>query len=159
MKKLVLLLWVFTGCGTAIRPQFEGPLKPPEGKAPVFISYEFQFKNDKHELFIFDQNDRRYNLKIEGKNKVETVVYLPAGRSYFINSILHTHNMHNTEYLLGKLARPFYPKQGEVTYVGFFKMVPLESDGKFKLEEYSNEEIKKSKERYLKTFLIQGRVD
>ena len=132
MKNLIfclLPLYLLTACGTATKVYDQGPieLNRMDGKtpmAPVVLIYQFKIPNQQHEIFFWDEDKNRFNLKVSGTQDTTKGIlfYLPAGRSYALSGFLHVTPSFPTEYSFGTELPMFPVQQGRVNQIAYFEV-------------------------------------
>jgi hypothetical protein len=129
----ICLFLILTGCGTATKIADHGPveLNRVDGDnrpfAPVILIYNFHEPNDRHEIFFWDQDKNRFNLKIEGVDTTKGILfYLPANRSYALSGMLHVKTYGRIEYSFGTDLPLFEVRAGQITQIPYFEVIPTD---------------------------------
>lgn len=132
MKTLISIFCLFLlACGTTTKVHSSGKIefnKMEKGEilAPVLLQYKFLIPSDQHELFFWDQDKNRFNLKVSGKTDTASgiLIYLPADRAYALSGFLTVKTVARTEYSLGTELNLFRVKPGMINVLPYFEISP-----------------------------------
>ena len=150
-------LFILTSCGTTLKARFDSTVEyDKKNMVPVIFTYHFKAPHDTHEVFIFDQDDRRYQFKVSNNENTRDgfIVYLPANKTYFINSILHVRGRVRQEFLFGQEQIFFKTKNNEPTIVRGFILEP--SQEKFGLYKFNDKQMKELSKSLNEKFKLQS---
>lgn len=125
-----MLALLLSACGTTAKVQERGDISVADDRAPVLLQYDFKIPSDRHELFFWDEDKNRFNVKVESGTDTGTgiVIYLPAGRKYALSGFLTVKPIGTTEYPLGEYLDTFEVKRGVVTALPYFEIAPGPGD-------------------------------
>jgi hypothetical protein len=131
-----LLLSFLTACGTAVKVQTSGDIdlnRVESGRAmvPVLLQYKFALAKGQHELFFWDENKNRFNVKILPEQNTEqgVVIYLPAGQRYALSGFLKVTPSGRQEYSMGENLDLFKIKPGKLNALPYFELLPGDENG------------------------------
>jgi hypothetical protein len=159
MKYILILIQLsfLISCGTTLKTHDSGSIENRDPKlSPVYLAYNFLMPNDRHELFIFDSDDNRYQIKVDGSKKNGTLIFLPHGKKYFINSILHVQVDLWTEYIVTDFIKSFEVSKNKFNLVGEFVINKSENEGMFSIREMTTKEINEIKKNIRKKFKLNS---
>jgi hypothetical protein len=122
---LLIFSLLISACGTAVKVHQSGTVALDHGdEAAVLLVYKSNFSNHEHEIFFWNENKSRYNVKVPaGTDTTKGVlIYLPANRSYALSGLLIVNVNMSWEYPFGEELPLFKIKRSQVNQVPYFEI-------------------------------------
>jgi hypothetical protein len=147
------------GCGTEVKVRDTGQIETTkENMAPVLMTYKFKISGS-HELFFWDENKNRYNLRVNGDMDTGSGVYfyLPADRDYALSGFFVLRPSGRTEYSMGTELNMFRVKKGVINQIAYFEIDSKNNDS-FSLKKTRRKEQRPYLEKAIDKFKINDEI-